>query len=101
MAFCVPYRFVRLTTDYEADDGAVLFHDYYGIEVNGNFLVKQEDDHALYQAQVSQVDDYSTDDNWFTISGCRGLQVAENIDNSWSAFVDQVFDQIRKELSFK
>ncbi len=58
-------------------------------------------DHTLYQARVSQVDDYSTDDNWFTISGCRGLQVAENIDNSWSLFVDQVFEQIRRELSFK
>lgn len=100
MALCVPYRFVRLTTDYETVDGAVLFHDYYGIEVNGNFLVKQKDNQTVYQSDISQVNNYSTDDNWFTISGCRGLQVAENIDNSWKTFVNQVFDQICKELSF-
>lgn len=98
MAFCVSYRFVRLTTVYEDLEGYVLINDYYGVEVNGTFLVKRDGDNTLYQAELSDVNDYSTDDNWFTIEGCRKLQTAKNIDNSWSQFVDQNFDQIHRQF---
>lgn len=100
MTFAVPYRFVRVSTAFEDLEGFMLLRDYFGVEINGVLLVKQENDHTLYQAEASQISDYSTDDNWFTIENCRGLNPAENIDNSWASFVDQIFDQARKELSF-
>lgn len=97
MAFSVSYRLARVTTYYEDAEGYVLINDYYGIEGNGSLLVKKEEDSTLYQVAIGELDDFSTDDNWFTIDGCRGLKPAKNLDPSWSQFVDQIFDQARRE----
>lgn len=97
MAFSVSYRLARVTTYYEDVEGYVLINDYYGIVVNHVLLVKRENDPTLYRVAAIDLDDYSTDDNWFTVDGCRGLKPAMNLDSSWSQFVDQIFDQARRE----
>ncbi len=100
MSHSVSYRFVRVSTAFEDLEGYALLRDYYGIEVNGELLVKEELGNTLYLVKVSELPDYSAEDNWFTIDGCRGLETAKCVDNSWNLFVDQIFDEARKELSF-
>lgn len=101
MAFSVSYPFVRVTTYYEDFEGDILINDYYGILNSHVLLLKQENDPTLYRVAAKDLDDYSTDDNWFTIDGCRGLKPAsKGIADYWSQFVDQIFDQARRECKY-
>lgn len=99
MAFSVSYRLARVTTYYEDVEGHALINDYYGIVDRHVLLVKRENDPTLYRVRAIDLDDYSTDYNWFIIDGCRGLKPAKYIDNSRSQFVDQIFDQARRECN--